>query len=317
MPSSDFKVTREGLLLLESGGQVDLTTAEGAADVVSGLDAASMDELVGLMGAQGYRYNGSHFVADDRYSVGAGNYAAGPTSTTNGMTDVDEDIGAMFQRLVGANPYNANTTPALHKTLIEQMVFQGAVKATQNYLANPTNQNMVAAAQSTSELMGPGVNAMEILYLVFRESIRDINEDKKYFLKKLQDYNKMGEQLSKYLSTLIEASNRLADAERGQEEPQKVYIDVEVKEFDTATLDPNGEMITTKDESRGMNRYALNDRIKYVETQQEDVRNRRQMATTSFQNFDQKSNQLLNMLSSIIKTMNEMRSIGAGSRSGL
>ncbi len=44
-----------------------------------------------------------------------------------------------------------------------------------------------------------------------------------------------------------------------------------------------------------------------VETGQEQVRNKRQMASTAFQNFDQKANQLYNLLSSVMKAMNEMR----------
>jgi hypothetical protein len=41
------------------------------------------------------------------------------------------------------------------------------------------------------------------------------------------------------------------------------------------------------------------------------------MDTVAFQNFDHKSNQLMNLLSAVIKAMNEMGGIGAGSRSGL
>jgi hypothetical protein len=49
----------------------------------------------------------------------------------------------------------------------------------------------------------------------------------------------------------------------------------------------------------------------------EEIRNKRQMDTMAFQNADQKANQLMNMLSNVVKTMNEMRGIGAGNRSGL
>ena len=59
----------------------------------------------------------------------------------------------------------------------------------------------------------------------------------------------------------------------------------------------------------------LDDIIKDVEAQQETLRDRRQMASTTFQNVDQKANQLYNMLSSVLKTMNEARGLGAGSRS--
>ncbi|MEM6992592.1 MAG: hypothetical protein AAF721_18915 [Myxococcota bacterium] len=47
--------------------------------------------------------------------------------------------------------------------------------------------------------------------------------------------------------------------------------------------------------------------LREVEAMQEDVRNRRQMASTAFQNFDQKSNQMYNLLSAIMKAANEMR----------
>ena len=53
---------------------------------------------------------------------------------------------------------------------------------------------------------------------------------------------------------------------------------------------------------------SVNDRIKDVESMQETVRNKRQMASTAFQNFDQKSNQLYNMMSAVMKAFNEMRS---------
>jgi hypothetical protein len=66
-----------------------------------------------------------------------------------------------------------------------------------------------------------------------------------------------------------------------------------------------------------VDRATLSDEIRQLEGQQEEVRNRRQTATTSFQSFDQKSNQLLNLLSTVVKTMGEMRGVGAGGRSGL
>jgi hypothetical protein len=56
-----------------------------------------------------------------------------------------------------------------------------------------------------------------------------------------------------------------------------------------------------------LERSRVNESLKQIESMQEQVRNKRQMATTTFQNFDQKANQLYNLLSSIMKTMNEMR----------
>lgn len=50
----------------------------------------------------------------------------------------------------------------------------------------------------------------------------------------------------------------------------------------------------------------LSDYIDQVETQMEDVRNSRMRTMTEFENFDQKSNQLLNILLAVMKGMHEM-----------
>ncbi len=53
--------------------------------------------------------------------------------------------------------------------------------------------------------------------------------------------------------------------------------------------------------------HELNKTIHELERIQETVRNKRQMSSTSFQNFDQKANHLYNLLSSVMKAINEMR----------
>ncbi len=314
-----YSVSTEGLLHLANGSTSEIKTQEGMVKAEHALNDSQLAEMIGLMKAQGYNFNGSHFVPYDTYAEQQENKLGGPKSVKDGITEDDKDTQKVFLSVGITSPYNANTTNALFSKMINDSKFATSLALTRAYLTNPTLQNQQAAAAANSALaqQHPGANPMEILYLVFRESIKDVNEDKRYFLKKLMDYNKMGEQLSKYLSTLVDASTRLSAAESGAEEPARVMIGIEVRECDSATLNAAGEMVPTKNESASVNRYGLNDRIKYVETQQEDVRNRRQMATTAFQNFDQKSNQLMNMLSSLLKTMNEMRSIGAASRSGL
>jgi hypothetical protein len=53
---------------------------------------------------------------------------------------------------------------------------------------------------------------------------------------------------------------------------------------------------------------AIAAEIKVQETTLEELRNRRQEATTAFENFDQKSNQLFNLLSTVMKNMKETQS---------
>lgn len=51
----------------------------------------------------------------------------------------------------------------------------------------------------------------------------------------------------------------------------------------------------------------LDREISRLEAEQEKARNERQRATTSFQNADQKANQLHDLLSTVIKAMNQMK----------
>lgn len=68
-----------------------------------------------------------------------------------------------------------------------------------------------------------------------------------------------------------------------------------------------GETTRISWKKRSLSRSELAGEIAEVEAQQEKIRNERQMASSAFQNFDQKANQLYNLLSRVMKAMNEMR----------
>ncbi len=53
---------------------------------------------------------------------------------------------------------------------------------------------------------------------------------------------------------------------------------------------------------------SLSDKIKSLENQMETVKNKRQEAMTSFENIDQKANQLFNLLSTVLKNMKDTQS---------
>jgi hypothetical protein len=55
----------------------------------------------------------------------------------------------------------------------------------------------------------PGNNIMEILFIIMRESIKETNENKKYFLMKLGMYKKIAQALAEYLQDLHDASQEL------------------------------------------------------------------------------------------------------------
>jgi hypothetical protein len=87
----------------------------------------------------------------------------------------------------------------------------------------------------------------------------------------------LAKSLSRHLGNLRDLHGRLALSAAGETSPQR------------------------------LERAGLSETIGEVESMQEQVRNERQENTTKFDQFDQKSNQLFNILSSILKAMNEMR----------
>ncbi|MCK5689604.1 hypothetical protein KAI87_10065 [Myxococcota bacterium] len=272
---------------------------------------------------------------------------AGPAATTAGMDAHDVAIAQVFVDNGEPIPYHPDTTPKVKAEIEDSPVFKAASESLVAHYANPTSttRNDFVGRMHAVQAQFPHGNVMEALFLVFKDSIKGTNEDKKYFLMKLQDYNTMAEQLSEYLQEMVGYSQQLSEAGEGQKYPDKVHIPVEVKTFDTTTLNSNGKLeyslasreVQVVDEAataaaqenyvddgyggsaetvyktetvhnRSLDRAGLNDTIKMIESDQETIRNKRQMASTAFQNFDQKANQLYNLMSSVMKTMNEMRS---------
>jgi methyl-accepting chemotaxis protein len=305
----------EGAQVQLGDAKVDLQTAEGLAQAEALLSPEQLAELEGLMRQAGFRRAGDHFVPRDDYAVRKELGVNGPTASDVGQSDLEAEIYENVYKPLGLpNPRNANTTDKTFAEIGNLSEFGSATNAMTNYLANPTNANQAEfmSRMRALEAVYPNGNIMEVLFLVFRESIKETNEDKKYFLLKLQEFNKMAEGLSDYLAYLVDKSQELGDKCEGQKYPDKVHIDVTTKEFDLSTLsaaDASGQrhLIVTKTENHRPDRASLNDEIKNLESMQETVRNKRQMASTAFQNFDQKANQLYNLMSSVLKSLNEMR----------
>ncbi len=91
-------------------------------------------------------------------------------------------------------------------------------------LANPVLRDNASDADFLAymgKLSNSGINVMEVLYRVLRESINDQNEDKKYWLAKLKMYNAIAEALSDYLKDLNKAMSGLNGNEKNPDEKSK------------------------------------------------------------------------------------------------
>jgi len=87
---------------------------------------------------------------------------------------------------------------------------------------------MKSKSNTAGVLLAKEINAgsdiMATLFLVFRESIEEANEDKKYFLEKLRTMNKISQALGDYLKELNELTIEVNNANKNN------------KNYDEATL---------------------------------------------------------------------------------
>ena len=263
------------------------------------------------MEAQGYKLEAGVFVAKDAYGQKAQGLDMGPTESVH-MSAAHKELD---EKVFEGKAYNAATTEANAQKVLSSASGQAAVAAGNAFVEDPTAANqdvwlqkLNGCADDHSEM-----NIYELLFICFRESIHQTNQDKAYFLNKIQEFNNMAEGISEYLGTLVEKSQEL-ETEKAKyddtDDKEKQSVSVEVKTFDLSGVDSKGQLmeISGATKTEKFNADQINKEIKNVESMQETVRNKRQMASTSFQNFDQKSNQLYNLMSSVLKSVNEMRS---------
>jgi hypothetical protein len=302
---------RSGNVVTPSGAVYNLANAKDVSSAKAELGASGFADLVQAAAAQGLTYNAltGTFASDAIEDVKVNKFV---DDVSGKLSPEDEALIAELKKQgIAVNPATLGAARQALNSADNIEQFNAAIAAMRTANADGSKVNTQRAAELISQLSASsGINVMEVLFFVFRQSIQSTNEDKKYFLNKLQDYNVMAERLSDYLSDLVKESQNLSEASNGAKYPEKVTIPIQVSKFDLTTLDAKGEVAMAKGypQTKTVDRAGLNDTIKDVESMQETVRNKRQMASTAFQNFDQKANQLYNLMASVLKVMNEMRS---------
>lgn len=252
----------------------------------------------------------------------------GPGDSEAGLSSADSEL---IEHVFATSPFNAATTPKLHSAIHGDPKlregFDQAVDATNAYLTNPTEDNQRGATQKLThfqQLLEHG-NAMEVLFLVFRESIKEVAADSKYWIERMQEANKLSDSIADYMDELVDDSSRLSEKMKDYdgEYPQKVTVDTQVKSFEisaAAARSPSGQLQqpeATSVETKSLNQNSLNHEIQRAQMMAEQAKNLSDRFETQFQGTDQKKNQLYQLLSSVMRSMNEMREVGAASRSGL
>ena len=164
---------------------------------------------------------------------------------------------------------------------------------------------------------GPRRDVPEMLAGVLREAVASTNEDKQFYLEKMQTSNDQAEALSDYLGALVDASGALAEKAKGKSEDSSppVIARSEPSALEKAAdADRFAELVTgfatAKEELRELvadlrasDISAFEDEIRAWEEKLNGVGDDAQLANVDLQNILQKQQQTLQMMSNISKML--------------
>lgn len=238
-------------------------------------------------------------------------------------TDLESEVVAVFEHAFGFNPLTEDRLRVINQK--EAAVrglgaFASAVRAGKLAVEYPTNaayeRELVRQLDALLE-SAAGTDVAAALYHVFRESIEQQNEDKRYWLKRLEEMNEISDALSDYQEHLRDKAGQLAVRSRAKpddegadgHEPGRVRANLKA-------LGPGAGRDTGLEcdsipcgaaRARPLTKGEINAEIATIEADRETVRNRRQMAATQLENANKIAGQYISMLSRVLRTTDENR----------
>lgn len=152
-------------------------------------------------------------------------------------------------------------------------------------------------------------NVWALLFAVLRESVVADNDDKRYFLGQLTKLNMMGTMMMEHLRELESAQQELSRKTKGKSASNAADTRVEFHDVhysDFSSFDENGKMII-EDNGRWQGTSTdISNALKTHEQAKETLSNIRQQVTNKFQTADERTNQVFNELTSILKQIGDM-----------
>lgn len=139
------------------------------------------------------------------------------------------------------------------------------------------------------------------LNMVFSASITQLEERKKCWISKIKKANKTAQGISGYLKELNDALLHLKGS-------KKKKIKIKLRQFKVDDDGPQNEATLAQSTIVELTADELMDVISGIESDQETIRNERQVSTTQFENANQRTEQYLNILASVLKAISEMSS---------
>ena len=158
--------------------------------------------------------------------------------------------------------------------------------------------------------VGGGGDLSRTLVGILKEAVAETNQDKKYYLEKMQGANEQAEAVSDYLAALVDQAAALAEKERGKSDKSSPPV---IGRSEPSALEQAADadrfaglvtgFATAKEELRELVAGMSASEIRAWEEKLGSVGDDAQLANVDLQNILQKQQQTLQMMSNISKML--------------
>jgi hypothetical protein len=194
-----------------------------------------------------------------------------------------------------------------------------AIEAGRSAVASPADNRLRAEFTdrlSTFIESEGGENIMETLFVVVKESVSELDEEKKYWLDRLSEQNTMSERLSEYMKELSDAGQELSRIQRAGQ-ASTATVPVTVRTFDPVWLDtlrgpPTGMRATVCDPCLATRETSLN--AEQIQREQESVlgilrhlQGALEDTSVGRAEIERRSDEVIGMLVEILRNVDEER----------
>jgi hypothetical protein len=194
-----------------------------------------------------------------------------------------------------------------------------AIEAGRSAVASPADNRLRAEFTdrlSTFIESEGGENIMETLFVVVKESVSELDEEKKYWLDRLSEQNTMSERLSEYMKELSDAGQELSRIQRA-DQAATATVPVTARIFDPVWLDtlrgpPTGMRATVCDPCLATRETTLN--AEQIQREQESVlgilrhlQGALKETRTGLAEIERRSDEVVGMLADVLRNVDEKR----------
>lgn len=141
-------------------------------------------------------------------------------------------VAAPFERAYGDNPFDETQLEQIARRESRVRALPGfaeTVAAGQRAVAEPSDRELArefgSRLSGLVQASGPE-NILATLFFVFKESIAEENETKRYWLNKLEEANRLGEAMAEYLEEIQEAAVEVRSARKKESGYVEMLSDV-------------------------------------------------------------------------------------------